>query len=197
VPGEEIDDSTIDWISGGTEQHMLLPRPPSSLRKQSRVARRRGGHVGPASSTVSASPSPPADVLCLSDSVSLPCGAGVPPPRLAPRPRPHARLPPSPRARLAHSSPAHADAFEGDVILHLLSLPKAIYLAVCLLCWRGFATCTVADARQKCFCIVLLDSVLQLLHNITCIQCSIFLGLHCKHISSSVVNRLQVPFKVS
>jgi hypothetical protein len=85
--------------------------------------------------------------------------AHLPPPHsttLVPRRCPHARLPP-PRVQLAY-----AFAERGDAILHPLSPPKAICLADCLTCWRAVWACTVVMARQQCFCLVLLDSVLAL-----------------------------------
>jgi hypothetical protein len=44
----------------------------------------------------------------------------------------------------------------GDAILHLLSPPKVICFAFCLLSWRASMPCTVAS-----FCLPLLDSVLR------------------------------------
>ena len=76
--------------------------------------------------------------------------------------------PGSARLRAGSSSPAplssapDRDALEerGDVFLHLLSPPKGKSIARCMICWRRSRTRTVTSARQKCFCLVLLGSVL-------------------------------------
>jgi hypothetical protein len=82
--------------------------------------------------------------------------ARPPPPHgttLVPRRHPRARLPP-PCVQLAYALEER-----GDTILHPLSPPKAICLVDCLTCWRAGRACTVVMARQKCFCLVLWDSV--------------------------------------
>jgi hypothetical protein len=92
-------------------------------------------------------------------------------------PRPCARLPPSPCARLTlllrargcpssreamqFRTPLSVDAIEerGDAVSHLpLSPPKAICLVDYLMCWRSSWICTVANAWQK----FLLPSIVEL-----------------------------------
>jgi len=121
------------------------PRPPPSGGRLHPIPPPPHPAVG-----MSSSPSPPAPGSP-PGSARLRAGSSSPAPLSPPR-----RVVVTIRPRLADR-----DAFEerGDVFLHPRSPPKGKNIARCMICWRRERTCTVASARQKCFCLVLLGSV--------------------------------------
>ncbi|CAN6253118.1 unnamed protein product [Urochloa humidicola] len=88
----------------------------------------------------------------------------APPIRAPPPPNRPPRCPAPPRPSSTRARPARSPfAFEerGSGFLHPLAPPKAICLALCLLCWRASRPCTVAAREAKMQMARLLESALE------------------------------------